>query len=362
MKISESSIAMSANTIQSKTYTKKESLNYWIDGIKDNNQNSNQDGSNSLIPGLDSLMISEEGKNKVVIQPPSAMEIAADDNLLDISDQDKQKIMILERMLKYLTGKDIKIIIPKKILDKDKCANALQAEFNRSIPQEPQKKGWGLSYDFKETYAESQKMSFKAAGVVKTQDGREINFTSELNMSRQFISDKEIHIRAGDAKIDPLVINFDGLGANLEPNRNFVFDIDTDGEKENLNFVDKNSGFLVLDKNNDGKINDGSELFGPKTNDGFSELAEYDADANGWIDENDPIFDKLKIWTKDENGNDVLFALGQKGVGAIYLGNVSTDFDIKDSSNQALGSVAKTGIYLKEDGKSGIIQHIDLSI
>ena len=39
----------------------------------------------------------------------------------------------------------------------------------------------------------------------------------------------------------------------------------------------------------------------------FKDLAEYDEDHNGWIDENDSIFSKLKVWTKDENGNVSVF-------------------------------------------------------
>lgn len=361
MKISESTILMSATTSQSKTYIKKESAKFWVDNIKDNAKNLIKDKVTTP-SDLDSLEISDEAKKKSELQVSLTMEISSEDNLLDISDTDKQKIAIIERMLEALTGKKFKIVIPKKLPDKEKCLDIEQMSAIKVKQPQAQKKGWGLEYDFKETYTESQKLSFNAQGIVKTADGREINFTSQLNMSRQFASDTEIHIRAGDAKIDPLVINFDGKGAQLEQNRNFVFDIDTDGETENLSFVDKSSGFLALDRNEDGKINDGSELFGPATNNGFGELAEYDIDKNGWIDENDQIFSKLKIWTKDENGNDVLFALGQKGIGAIYLGNVSTDFDIKDSSNQTLGSVAKTGIYLNEDGKPGIIQHIDLSV
>ena len=61
-----------------------------------------------------------------------------------------------------------------------------------------------------------------------------------------------------------------------------------------------------MDRNGDGKINDGSELFGTKSGDGFKDLASYDADGNGWIDENDAIFSQLKIWTKDEDGKDKL--------------------------------------------------------
>lgn len=117
-----------------------------------------------------------------------------------------------------------------------------------------------------------------------------------------------------------------------------------------------------MDKNNDNKVNNGKELFGPQTGKGFQELSEYDSDNNGWIDENDDIFDKLRIWTKDSEGNDQLFALGQKGIGAIYLGNVDTSFDIKDSLNQMNGRIQKTGLFLKECGTVGTIQHIDLAL
>lgn len=103
-------------------------------------------------------------------------------------------------------------------------------------------------------------------------------------------------------------------------------------------------------------------MFGPESGNGFGELANYDSDGNQWIDENDPIYNQLRIWTKDENGNDQLFALGQKGVGAIYLGNVSTAFDLKDSSNNLQGTIQKTGIFLNENGMVGTVQHIDLAI
>ena len=53
----------------------------------------------------------------------------------------------------------------------------------------------------------------------------------------------------------------------------FKFDIDSDGKVDEISFVGKSSGFLALDKNEDGKINDGSELFGTKSGDGFSDLA-----------------------------------------------------------------------------------------
>ena len=88
----------------------------------------------------------------------------------------------------------------------------------------------------------------------------------------------------------------------------------------------------------------------------------HDADGNNWIDENDPIYEKLRIWTVDEKGNKQLIALGQAGVGAIYLGNVSSPFSLKDAGNNTLGQISRTGIFLNEDGTAGTIQHVDLVI
>ena len=69
--------------------------------------------------------------------------------------------------------------------------------------------------------------------------------------------------------------------------------------------------------------------------------------ANGWIDENDSVFSKLKVWTKDENGNDYLIDLKKADVGAIYLSNADTQFSLKDDENNLNAEIKKTGIRLK---------------
>ena len=93
------------------------------------------------------------------------------------------------------------------------------------------------------------------------------------------------------------------------------------------------AGLLDLDKNADGKSNDGKELFGPTSGNGFAELAALDSDGNGWIDENDPAFQQLKVWTKDASGEDHLSSLAQAKVGALFLGNASTPFSMNDTQN-----------------------------
>ena len=158
------------------------------------------------------------------------------------------------------------------------------------------------------------------------------------------------------------MINLDTNIASVSDQK-FFFDLDADGKEEEISFAGKGSGFLALDKNGDGKINDGSELFGTKSGDGFKDLSAYDEDGNGWIDEHDSIFSQLKIWTKDEEGNDHLIDLKKADVGAIYLGNADTQFSLKNDANELNAEIKKTGIYLKEStGSVGTLNHVDLVV
>ena len=220
---------------------------------------------------------------------------------------------------------------------------------------------FSLSYSSNETHYEAETTTFQAKGVINTADGKQIDINVSLAMSREFMSQQRIDIKAGQALQDPLVINFDGNATHLT-DRNFSFDINSDGRKEQIAFTGSGSGLLALDLNSDGVINNGNELFGASTGNGFAQLAGYDSDGNGWIDENDPVFNRLRVWTKDSAGQDQLSSLADKGVGAIYLGNAATPFSVKDGGNALLGQVRSTGVFLNENGTAGIVQQIDLAV
>ncbi|MDD6811069.1 MAG: hypothetical protein PUD93_04275 [Lachnospiraceae bacterium] len=211
-------------------------------------------------------------------------------------------------------------------------------------------------------HSESETTSFSTNGVVKTADGREITFGLELEMSRSFTQYyKENYSYTVSEYADPLVINLDSNIAELSDQK-FFFDLDCDGEKEEISTLKSGSGYLALDLNQDGVINDGGELFGAKSGNGFADLAKYDADGNGWIDENDSIWEKLLIWTKDEEGNDKQYHLSEAGVGAICLNSAETEYALnsgKDNHNN--GVIRRTGIFLYENGNVGTLQHLDLA-
>ena len=210
--------------------------------------------------------------------------------------------------------------------------------------------------------SESESTTFASSGMVKTQDGRSIDFNIEVSMSRAFTSQINTLTTQNYIKTDPLVINLDtDIGSVTD--QKFLFDLDSDGDEEEISFAGKGSGFLALDRDGDGRIGDGSELFGTKSGDGFKDLAAFDEDGNGWIDENDSIYSKLKVWTKDEAGNDYLINLKDADVGAIYLDNADTQFSLKDGNNRLNGEIKKTGIYLHEStGAAGTLNHVDLAV
>jgi hypothetical protein len=349
MKISDSSIQMAARWSSSSRTSETESLRMWSD-----NANS------SLLTNENVLVdISEEGKALLnIIGGGETGDIGEEMYLL--TEEDMEKIRLLENFIFVLTGKRIRFLVPKK-LNEGQIRKLKEMTVAEGVSAQRPRLGWGIDYQYHKTVEEHSRMAFASTGSVTTEDGRQINFDLKFLVSRDFISSTDISIKAGDALMDPLVINFRSPSASLT-DRNYYFDIDMDGRKDNIAFAAEGSGFLALDKNGNGIIDDGSELFGPSSGNGFGELAEYDLDGNNWIDENDEIYEKLRIWTIGESGEKQLIALGQAGVGAIYLGSVTSNFALKDNANNSLGQISRTGIFLHEDGRAGTIQHVDLTV
>lgn len=208
--------------------------------------------------------------------------------------------------------------------------------------------------------SEREYTAFRSNGYAVTEDGRSISFDVEFAMSRSFSERFESLSSETYLLTDPLIINLDSNVTSVSDMK-FRFDLDGDGQEEDISFAGEGSGFLALDLNGNGVIDDGSELFGTKSGDGFADLAAYDEDGNGWIDENDEVYSKLSVWVKDADGNDRLLTLKEANVGAIYLGSVSTEFSLNDEvTNETNGVIRRSGVYLKETGGAGTLSHVDL--
>lgn len=261
------------------------------------------------------------------------------------------KWSIARHMLEKFFGIKVEIVKPEDF-DKKPHKQPNSDHNSQSLPA-PQVE---FRIDVTEIREHEEHVSFQAGGTVTTSDGREIRMDARLEMSKETLETIRLSLSAGNGQTtDPLVLNMDGRGAALSSDK-FDFDLDMDGENELISFLEQGSGFLVLDKNQNGIVDDGSELFGPSTDNGFEELQNYDRDNNQWIDENDSIFFNLSLWTRDRNGNDHLSTLTENNVGAIYLGRALTPFEMNG------GQLRETGIFLNEDGETHLIQEIDLRV
>lgn len=264
-------------------------------------------------------------------------------------------------IVEMLTGRKVKTVDPSSLegCSGEGASDAATGEGSEVAPREGS--GWGMIYERSQTHTESQQVSVAGSGLVRTADGREIGFQVELSMSREFVEHHKLNLRAGDAAlVDPLVLNFEGTAAELSDVR-FAFDLDGDGKDDDMPGLAPGSGYLALDRNENGAIDDGSELFGPKTGSGFQELAAYDEDGNGWIDEGDALFERLSLWEVDAQG-ERLSSLSERGVGAIFLGSLEAPFDLKDEENALQGRIARHGLFLEEDGTAGTVQELDLKV
>jgi len=155
----------------------------------------------------------------------------------------------------------------------------------------------------------------------------------------------------------PLVLDLNGDGVQtLHWAANTHFDIDGDGDLDNVGWVGDGDGLLALDRNGDGLINDGGELFGEatrladgsKADDGFAALAELDSNADGRISADDALFSSLRVWV-DANQD------GTSQAGELYnlssLGIVSINLDAEQTSQVDNGNwIGLSGSYETADG------------
>ena len=227
-----------------------------------------------------------------------------------------------------------------------------------SEPLNPPGRQMVFSFAAHSTRYEYEKVSVTSKGSVQLADGRNVDFSLQLTMERESIVRESVALQSTRGMLmDPLVLNFD-CDLRTLMNRSFQFDLNCDGKNDELCSLQPGTGFLALDLNNDRRITDGSELFGPTTGHGFQELAQYDLDLNDWIDENDPIFSSLRIWRPEETG---MMSLAEAGVGAICLTHDKSGFQLRNRQNRLLGEVAATGVFLTEAGEVRPMQEIKLA-
>lgn len=159
---------------------------------------------------------------------------------------------------------------------------------------------------------------------------------------------------------DPLVLDLDGKGINLTSAEDGVlFDIKGDGSPVRTAFIKGEDAFLYLDANGNGLADDVSELFGDFGGyaNGFDKLSRYDDNGDGVIDENDAVYQNLRVW-RDRNSDGVnqkeeSMTLAEAGISSISL-NYDPTREL-DAHGNVLG---ERSTFTRIDGSQGMIADV----
>lgn len=151
---------------------------------------------------------------------------------------------------------------------------------------------------------------------------------------------------------DPLILDLDGNGIVFTSIPDgALFDINNDGRLERMSTIAGEDAFLALDKNNNGRIDDASELFGDQDGalNGFESLKRYDDNHDNLIDSRDQVFSRL-LTTRLVDNRQFIEQLADQGVESINLDyqNVASD---QESGNR----IVQLSDYRTDKGTADIV-------
>ena len=171
-----------------------------------------------------------------------------------------------------------------------------------------------------------------------------------------------------DPPPSPLILDLDGDG--VEADALTYFDHKGDGWAELSRWADEDDGTLVWDRNNDGIINDGSELFGNNTvlangrkaAHGFAALADLDDNGDGVIDASDTAWTELRVmrWTDDndngmkDDGEESLVTLDSLDIESLNTGFTNSNH-VDSSGNEHRQEGGYTKTVTNDDGTTETI-------
>lgn len=297
--------------------------------------------------------------------PPPSTQVELSPRAMDASQakgdgtEQDLKLQILISVVEMLTGRRIKLFDASELTQPPAESGATESSAPvAAAPSAPPAPEISLHYEARSVREEAEAAHYEARGKVTTADGRQFDFSVALDMARYEYEESSVVMDAGNARPkDPLILNLGTDRVRLEASR-FSFDLEGDGKKEQVARLGAGSFFLALDRDGNGKIDSGKELFGPGSGDGFADLAQLDEDGNGWIDEGDSAFSRLSLWRPDEE----LQSVQEAGVGAIALDRRATPFTLKTADGETAGAIRSTGLYLTEAGSVGTVQQIDVMV
>ncbi len=155
---------------------------------------------------------------------------------------------------------------------------------------------------------------------------------------------------------DPLVIDFSSTGlftSDIDAS-NIHFDFNGNFFAERTGWLTNGAGFLVHDKDRNGRIDDPSELFGTVLGSGFAELAQFDTNHNGNIDADDVDFGQLEVWI-DANEDGITDSGELHSLASLNIDKISLSAaDLGDSQTGSGATLRAAAIVTLTDGSTRI--------
>jgi hypothetical protein len=287
----------------------------------------------------------------------SSNSLSNDTQYIGVSSSLDSHQMLRKALIEYLSGITFNTV---RIDTNSKSQSGAMNHPSFSKPHADNRLESQQFFTFNGTLISEYELTSVTIGAELVDDrGTQIDISLSVTMERHYQeTEADLRIRANGRLQDPLVINFNGEAVVLS-NQKISFDINSDGINDQIPTFRSNSAYIALDKNNDGLINNGSELFGTQSGNGFIDLAGYDEDGNGFIDEADTVYAQLQAF---DPGTGSLRPLHLIGVGALALSSTYSPFSLTDDNNNKLGQVRSTGFYVNDDGSAGTLQQIDLVV
>ncbi len=188
-----------------------------------------------------------------------------------------------------------------------------------------------------------------------------------------FVNNDYNNARNWVARRDPLTLDLDGDGletVGIDSSNPLLFDHDGDGVSNATGWIKPDDGFLVLDRNGDGLINNGTELFGDSTPlfnatgefigkaaDGFAALTQQDSNHDGVVNEQDANWTSLRVW-QDADSNGVtdegeLHTLESQGIAGLKVAKTENTTTLANGNE-----IADLGHFIRTDGSEGTLGNV----
>jgi len=364
MSVTTTSLKQFANYQQSNVQSRKIELSSNQIKQTDSQQGSDEIKLTTIEIDHQSLQTSQLSKN-VIVDSLKEQDLTTQEDVYSRPQSAKVYLMrlILEGHFKVtfdLSDKELHLATSQNSLSSINELTSLNSEQTELVNIDGQQFASQEMLSVEQWQTHTQSLSYQMQGEFELDDEvHSINYTFTLDSEHTSYSKFEM---TAAALKDPLIVQFSkqsigNITATTE------FDINQDKTLNTLPIFSGDVGYLVFDKNANGVADNGSELFGPQTGNGFNELSQLDSNNNGFIDEDDQAFKNLYIWQPENNNQQTQWlSLQQADIKAISTTAIATPFSFYDQNNELSAQLTKSSFAISSSGQARGVHQLDVRI